>query len=607
MGYFDYLGPNLGNYNPGFSAAIDKDTESILNFGYQFSNKKRAINYSQSHDTNHRVYQHIVWDERRDFNCCELRSQIDIKQLDADYSMFHSPHHFFLMRDGFRVESSDNKTRFVSSTFAISDSIKWNIQTNTFVFQTDEMRFFNSSEILLGNLNKNYLQFHSEHSINQAQSVLPNMENYHKHIAQIGIDTKFGNWFGMWHDLPTNTIVDGEMIYKTGWKMEWKRQNQQTTSKIGIIQEEEKGDVLFCPRQYSKFFVGMKNNSQNIWFNGLYDKNEKSFFPGLKWKLMSERNFEWSCNLEHTTRKKHQFLYVAVQPGTGNFDFDSELQEYTNSPSGDFIRQTFFQSSNQSLITISSQLDFPDIHFNKVPGFGAEYQLKVSSISDDSLLFGGYFQQFDEFDGNSLFQSQYQFSQFDLCVNAENNYTYNNAVVHGKLASYQDKIWICGKSKFQNRWNSEFTGLWKKTRKTTPFGIWRYRDIYTQNYSTSLRYSGENLSILNVKLDISMEQGQFDNLWLDAKKIGIQINGQIARKRLNTIYACGFTQVLTDFENIMPPDMVDGFQTGKNYFWSLDSKWRIAQHIELSVRYSGRYDKRRKLKHQAIIITTTQL
>jgi hypothetical protein len=60
------------------------------------------------------------------------------------------------------------------------------------------------------------------------------------------------------------------------------------------------------------------------------------------------------------------------------------------------------------------------------------------------------------------------------------------------------------------------------------------------------------------------------------------------------------TELLTNTQdNIIPFEMLNGNQLGKNYFWRLNFDYRVASFLQTTLSYDGRWQGKGRVVHTA--------
>ncbi len=129
----------------------------------------------------------------------------------------------------------------------------------------------------------------------------------------------------------------------------------------------------------------------------------------------------------------------------------------------------------------------------------------------------------------------------------------------------------------------------------------RNRQITDNNITTDFSYRPVNIIEVGLKLKVGKSEDTFPQL-----KTEIDVNSQAVR------FTLSFAQtgrLKIEFErveltsntlaNIIPFEMLNGNQVGKNYFWSTNFEYRVASFLQTTLGYEGRWQGIGRVVHTA--------
>ncbi|MBL7052132.1 MAG: hypothetical protein ISS00_00115 [Candidatus Marinimicrobia bacterium] len=140
----------------------------------------------------------------------------------------------------------------------------------------------------------------------------------------------------------------------------------------------------------------------------------------------------------------------------------------------------------------------------------------------------------------------------------------------------------------------------------SPLGLWNNRAV--ESNRIKLDWKQNRMLNTNSTMEFQIDNGKFDRTQYVARMLAISGSVIFSSKVIYLNNSVQFSQVFTENETILlPPEMVDGNQTGRNFCWKINLQWQITEQISLEANYRGRHDERRGLKHQAMILMVTEI
>ncbi len=129
----------------------------------------------------------------------------------------------------------------------------------------------------------------------------------------------------------------------------------------------------------------------------------------------------------------------------------------------------------------------------------------------------------------------------------------------------------------------------------------RNRQILDNNMTTDFSYR----PISFVEVGFKLKVGKSEDTFPDSPTI-IDLNSQIVRLNLSFAQTGRLriemerTELIANTQdNIIPFEMLNGNQLGKNYFWRLNFDYRVASFLQTTISYDGRWQGRGRVVHTA--------
>ena len=129
----------------------------------------------------------------------------------------------------------------------------------------------------------------------------------------------------------------------------------------------------------------------------------------------------------------------------------------------------------------------------------------------------------------------------------------------------------------------------------------RNRQILDNNITTDFSYR----PISFVEVGFKLKVGKSEDTFPDSPTI-IDLNSQIVRLNLSFAQTGRLriemerTELIANtLDNIIPFEMLNGNQLGKNYFWRLNFDYRVASFLQTTISYDGRWQGKGRVVHTA--------
>ena len=129
----------------------------------------------------------------------------------------------------------------------------------------------------------------------------------------------------------------------------------------------------------------------------------------------------------------------------------------------------------------------------------------------------------------------------------------------------------------------------------------RNRQILDNNFTTDFSY--RPISI--VEVGFKLKAGKSEDTFPTSPTV-IDLNSQLIRLNLSFAQTGRLrveverTELIANtLENIIPFEMLNGNQLGKNYYWRLNFDYRVASFLQTTLSYDGRWQGRGRVVHTA--------
>ena len=355
--------------------------------------------------------------------------------------------------------------------------------------------------------------------------------------------------------------------------------------------------------------------------------------------IRSQSNFKFWQNIvdgylyyEVTTEKQAQLekVFVRVEQGTGNYKYLGDLNNNGIADEDEFELTVY--DGDYILVTIPSDELFPVINLKT----NTRWKIQYADIFDRNSFIGAILQPIStetvwrieeitrETDLSKIYFLQLKYFQEEGATIRGANYVQNDVYLNENRQDlsfrfrYTQRI---GMSEFntgvENSYNRErslrirFRLVTEVSNQTdivnftdnlsSPQPSTRNRQITDNNITTDFSYRPINIVEVGLKLKVGRSEDSFPLL-----KTVIDVNLQALRFTLSFAQTgrlkIEFERVeLTSntLENIIPFEMLNGNQVGKNYFWSTNFEYRVASFLQTTLGYEGRWQGIGRVVHTA--------
>ena len=327
---------------------------------------------------------------------------------------------------------------------------------------------------------------------------------------------------------------------------------------------------------------------------------------------------------------KLEKIFVRVEQGTGNYKYLGDLNnngiadENEFEPvlfDGDFILVTRPTDELFPVINLKTntrwKIQYEDI-FNKNTFIGAvleplssETSWRIEEITKETDLSKIYFLQLKYFQQPGVTIRGTNFFQQDIFIN-ENRQDlsfrfryaqnlslsdYNSGVDNGYNRERSLRIRFRMIKEVSNQ--TDIVNL--TDNDTAPSPSTRNRKLLDNNITTDFSYRPINI----VEVGFKFKVGRTEDSFPESPTI-IDLNSQVIRLNISFAQTGRFrlelerTELIVNtLDNVIPFEMLNGNQLGKNYFWRLNFDYRVASFLQTTISYDGRWQGRGRVIHTA--------
>jgi hypothetical protein len=355
--------------------------------------------------------------------------------------------------------------------------------------------------------------------------------------------------------------------------------------------------------------------------------------------IRSQSNFKlWSkivdgyLYYEVTTEKQAQLekVFVRVEQGTGNYKYLGDLNN--NGIADEYEFELTVYDGDYILVTIPSDVLFPVINLKT----NTRWKIQYADIFDPNSFIGTILQPLStetvwrieeitrETDLSKIYFLQLKYFQQDGTTIRGANYVQNDVYINENRQDLSFRFRFTqriGMSEFntgvENSYNRERSlrirfRLVKEVSNQTdivnftdnlssPQPSTRNRQIVDNNLTTDFSYRPINIIEVGLKLKVGKSEDTFPQL-----KTTIDLNSQALRFTLSfaqtgrlKIEVERVELISNNLENIIPFEMLNGNQIGKNYFWRTNFDYRVASFLQTTLGYEGRWQGIGRVVHTA--------
>jgi hypothetical protein len=408
----------------------------------------------------------------------------------------------------------------------------------------------------------------------------------------------------------------------------------------GVMQKENVSGAQIYDLTYrgiEEFSTMLNLTIRNKYYSEVF--KQLGFLNTEQLLIRSQSNFKfWSkivdgyLYYEVTTEKQAQLekVFVRVEQGTGNYKYLGDLNNNGIADEEEFELTVY--DGDYILVTLPSDVLFPVINlktntrwkiqyadiFNPNSFIGTILQpistetvWRIEEITREPLLSRIYFLQLKYFqeEGSTIRGANY--IQNDVYINENRQdlsfrfrYTqrigmseYNTGVENSYNRERSLRIRFRLVKEVSNQTDIvNFTDNLSSPQPST-----RNRQIVDNNLTTDFSYRPVNIIEVGLKLKVGKSEDTFPQL-----KTEIDVNSQAVRFTLSfaqtgrlKIELERVELISNTLENIIPFEMLNGNQVGKNYFWRTNFEYRVASFLQTTLGYEGRWQGIGRVVHTA--------
>nr|MCU0406407.1 hypothetical protein [Ignavibacteriaceae bacterium] len=120
------------------------------------------------------------------------------------------------------------------------------------------------------------------------------------------------------------------------------------------------------------------------------------------------------------------------------------------------------------------------------------------------------------------------------------------------------------------------------------------RQILDNNFTTDFSYRPISIVEVGFKLKVGKSEDTFPTspTVIDLNSQLIRLNLSFAQTGRLRVEVERTELIANTLENIIPFEMLNGNQLGKNYYWRLNFDYRVASFLQTTLSYDGRWQGR---------------
>jgi hypothetical protein len=345
-----------------------------------------------------------------------------------------------------------------------------------------------------------------------------------------------------------------------------------------------------------------------------------------------ERIVDGNLYYEVTTEKQARLekVFVRVEEGTGNYIYLGDLNNNGIADEDEFELSAF--DGDYILVTIPTDELFPVINLKT----NTRWKIRYGDIFDRESFIGTILQPLStetvwrieeitrEDDLSKIYFLQLKYFQQEGATIRGANYFQNDFYINENRQDLSFRLRYIqrfGMSEYntgtENSYNRErslrirFRLIKEVTNQTdivnftdnltSPQSVTRNRQITDNNLTTDFSYRPINILEVGLKLKV----GKGEDTYPDNPTV-IDLNSQAVRLTLSFAQT-GRLKIEFEraelnsntLENLIPYEMLNGNQIGKNYFWRTNFDYRVASFLQTTVGYEGRWQGIGRVIHTA--------
>lgn len=604
---FEFVGLKQGDYNPGFSA-VNSDPKALSAFQYSFRRENREILLSTIATSQNAILG--KWNEKHGDEKFSWNVHSEFGYVGSKFSAFNPDANIRIL-DRYLIRSGDNpKLQWLKIGLGAKNNKFYNFVCEPLFLQigNGKANGINASAEI-GNLKHFYIRAKQEY----LEKSMLNSEKKNT-TAEVGAIAGGLRMIAGWEDRALHDYLENQNPPRnTGYfsRLNWKNAEIEMRREHRI---DSKSDTFWRS-------IRISTQSKKRWFHTistrfLMDEEVGKWVPNLSLDLtsppkISHTKFRYSVDFSKKIQYRSRWMFVEVPQGTGNYEYDFDLQEHVKSEFGDFIRQILIEPTDEAANSLEQHL-----HFTKRFRFPQDILLKwrlewdaAADITDSLFSWQNVFLPENQNTNRSLWNGRTGFllkkGKNSINIDYKYNFNRNHNLYQGNSSSEFQQLRAGGRLKFED---SSWLLFGENSQKNilSPLGLWNNRAV--ESNRIKLDWKQNRMLNTNSTMEFQIDNGKFDRTQYVARMLAISGSVIFSSKVIYLNNSVQFSQVFTENETILlPPEMVDGNQTGRNFCWKINLQWQITEQISLEANYRGRHDERRGLKHQAMILMVTEI
>ncbi len=355
--------------------------------------------------------------------------------------------------------------------------------------------------------------------------------------------------------------------------------------------------------------------------------------------IRSQSNFKFWQNIidgllyyEVTTEKQAQLekVYVRVEQGTGNYKYLGDLNNNGIADENEFELTVY--DGDYVLVTLPSDELFPVINLK----MNTRWKIQYADIFDRNTFIGAILQPIStetvwrieeitrETELSRIYFLKLNYFQQEGTTIRGTNYVQNDVYINENRQDLSFRFRYTQRTGM-NEYNTGVENSYNRERSlrirfrlvkeisnqtdianftdnlSSPQSSTRNRQITDNNLTTDFSYRPVNSIEVGLKLKVGKSEDTFPQL-----KTVIDLNSQAARFTLSFAQTGRLKIELERVElssntldNVIPFEMLNGNQVGKNYFWRTNFDYRVASFLQTTVGYEGRWQGIGRVVHTA--------
>ncbi|HSW56301.1 MAG TPA: hypothetical protein VLH59_14540, partial [Ignavibacteriaceae bacterium] len=348
----------------------------------------------------------------------------------------------------------------------------------------------------------------------------------------------------------------------------------------------------------------------------------------LFWKEIVNGDLFYEVSTEKQARLEK--VYVRVEQGTGNYKYLGDLNNNGIADENEFEPTLF--DGDYILITIPTDELFPVINlktntrwkiqyaeiFDKntfiasvLEPLSTETSWRIEEITRETDLSKIYLLQLNYFQQEGTTIRGANFFQQDVFINENRQdlsfrfrYSQRNAMSEfntGVENAYNRERSLRIRFRLIKEVSNQTDIVNTTDDVSAPQPSTRNRQISDNNLTTDFSYRPISIVEVGFKLKVGKSEDTFPTspTVIDLNSQLIRLNLSFAQTGRLRVEVERTELIASTLENIIPFEMLNGNQLGKNYYWRLNFDYRVASFLQTTLSYDGRWQGKGRVVHTA--------